>query len=189
MPDAAPMTWERRRLPSADRREEHGDDPTIEAVFRAEAPRLNRYFRSRARGTDDPVDLVQESFLRLVGRLRSGAVGNPAGYLHSIARNLLFERSRRQAAKGAPPAHDFVAEFEIAVEPSQHCDMEASDLIAAYRLALSKLPPRTAEVFRLHREEELSYKEIADRLGISARTVEWHVGEALLRIRRMMDAQ
>ncbi|MET3436011.1 RNA polymerase sigma factor [Sphingomonas sp. 1185] len=183
------MTCRRRQPPVTARPSTGSHDPIVDEVFRTEGPRLTRYFRSRVRGADEPVDLVQESFLRLVGRLRSGAVGNPAGYLHSIARNLLFERSRRQASKGAPPQYDQDAEIEIAVEPTQHRDMETNQMIAAYRQALSKLPPRTAEVFRLHREQDLSYKEIADRLGISARTVEWHVSEALLRIRRMMDAQ
>jgi len=46
------------------------------------------------------------------------------------------------------------------------------------------LPRRTREVFLLHRLEGLAYKEIAAQLGISIRTVEWHVAEAILRIGR-----
>jgi RNA polymerase sigma-70 factor (ECF subfamily) len=49
------------------------------------------------------------------------------------------------------------------------------------------LPPRTREVFLMHRVEELGYKAIAARLGISVRTVEWHVAEAVARLARDLD--
>ncbi len=51
-----------------------------------------------------------------------------------------------------------------------------------YRLAIDGLPPRTKEVYLLHRVEELGYRQIAEQLGISTRTVEWHVAEAIVRI-------
>jgi RNA polymerase sigma-70 factor (ECF subfamily) len=43
------------------------------------------------------------------------------------------------------------------------------------------------EVFLLHRIHGLGYKEIAGVLGISVRTAEWHVAEALVRIGRGLD--
>jgi RNA polymerase sigma-70 factor (ECF subfamily) len=45
------------------------------------------------------------------------------------------------------------------------------------------------EVFILHRLQELSYKEIAARLDISVRTVEWHIAEAIVRISRGLDEE
>jgi len=46
------------------------------------------------------------------------------------------------------------------------------------------LPPRQQEVFRLSRDEELSYREIAERLQISERTVEHHISDALKFLRK-----
>ncbi|NLS26380.1 hypothetical protein S2M10_13620 [Sphingomonas sp. S2M10] len=40
----------------------------------------------------------------------------------------------------------------------------------------------------LHRAEELEYKLIAELLGISIRTVEWHMAQALIRISKSFDA-
>ena len=51
-----------------------------------------------------------------------------------------------------------------------------------YRVAIDGLPPRTKEVYLLHRVEELGYRQIAEQLSISIRTVEWHVAEAIVRI-------
>lgn len=56
-----------------------------------------------------------------------------------------------------------------------------------YREALDALAPRTRQVFLLHRVHEKSYKDIAAELGISVRTVEWHIGQALLHITRALD--
>ena len=49
--------------------------------------------------------------------------------------------------------------------------------------AIDALPPKTKLVFSMSRFEELSYKEIADRLDISLKSVEKHMGIALQRLR------
>jgi RNA polymerase sigma-70 factor (ECF subfamily) len=49
--------------------------------------------------------------------------------------------------------------------------------------AIGALPPKTRLVFSLSRFEELSYKEIAERLDISVKAVEKHMGIALQRLR------
>ena len=45
--------------------------------------------------------------------------------------------------------------------------------------AINLLPPRCQEIFKLSRFEELTYKEIAARLGLSIKTVENQMGKAL----------
>ena len=59
---------------------------------------------------------------------------------------------------------------------------ELNQMRERYRLAIDGLPPRTKEVYLLHRVEELGYRQIAEQLSISIRTVEWHVAEAITRI-------
>ena len=45
--------------------------------------------------------------------------------------------------------------------------------------ALKELPEQCRTVFQMSRYEELKYKSIADKLGISVKTVENHIGKAL----------
>jgi RNA polymerase sigma-70 factor, ECF subfamily len=49
--------------------------------------------------------------------------------------------------------------------------------------ALSRLPEQSRTIFQLSRMEELSYRDIANRLGISTKTVETQMGRALKRLR------
>ncbi|WP_374549323.1 RNA polymerase sigma factor [Sphingobium yanoikuyae] len=152
------------------------EQSNVEEIYRDEAHRLARYLRWRLRSADDANDLVQEAFERLARSFVRGRVLDPRAYLRRIVRNLLIDRSRRPASQPHLPIE--VAE-SLSVAPEQSYAIEAADMIMLFRQAVASLPPRTREVFTLHRLEEISYRDIAQQLGISIRTVEWHIAAAL----------
>lgn len=59
---------------------------------------------------------------------------------------------------------------------------EVSDMHDRYRKAVDGLPPKTRQVYLLSRADDLDYRQIAEQLGISIRTVEWHVAQAIVYI-------
>jgi RNA polymerase sigma-70 factor (ECF subfamily) len=54
--------------------------------------------------------------------------------------------------------------------------------------AIAGLPPRTREVFVLHRFEEITGARIAEQLGISESAVEKHIMKALKALHRRLSA-
>lgn len=70
----------------------------------------------------------------------------------------------------------------------------ASDLLAYQELnnhivaAIQSLPPQCRLIFTMSREQDLTYKEIADKLGISIKTVDTQMGRALKHIRNELKA-
>jgi RNA polymerase sigma-70 factor (ECF subfamily) len=82
----------------------------------------------------------------------------------------VIDRARRQSARGSELALD--NENEPRIEPTQSDAIELEQTRAQYRASVEALPKRTREVFLLHRLQGLAYKEIAEQLGISIRTVE-----------------
>lgn len=155
------------------------------ALYRAEGPKLRAFLRRRVWLEDDRDDIVQEAFTRLAASRSATAWSNPGAYLQGIVRHLLADRVRAWAKSRAfvspPPSLDQeIAGPEAAAELNQMREF--------YRLAVEGLPPRTKEVYLLHRAEELGYRQIAERLGISIRTVEWHMAEAIMRIGKSMDS-
>jgi RNA polymerase sigma-70 factor (ECF subfamily) len=60
------------------------------------------------------------------------------------------------------------------------------DLVRRIEKSIESLPPKRREIFKLSREQGLKYKEIADSLGISVKTVEVQMGLALKQLREQL---
>jgi len=160
--------------------------PDTDALYRREATRLARFFRRR-RTAEEPQDLVHDAFVRLLSAATTRPVPErPAAYLQRIARNLLVDCARRAAVRGETVSLQ-ADSAALAHAPEQTHAIEVEDVRRQYRAAVDALPPRTREVFLLHRVEDLTYRQIAERLGIGIRTVEWHIAEALVRIGESLD--
>jgi len=161
------------------------ESDALDAVYRAEAPRLIRLLKRKIWAEDERHDIVQEAFARLAGTRSAAASLNPAAYLQGIVRHLLADRSRRWFRAQASSA----AALPTCAEPlAPDAAAEINQLRERYRAAVDLLPTRTREVYVLHRVEDLAYKQIAERCGISVRTVEWHVAEAIVRISKSINA-
>jgi RNA polymerase sigma-70 factor (ECF subfamily) len=139
--------------------------------------RLIREVRLRTRGRADPEELLHAAYLRLVRYRAQHAVENIGAFLVRTAVNIGVDNYR----------HDrFIA--DIAPENAGACEnspLQDEVLAARARLervreGLSRLSPRTREVFLMHRLEDMKYREIAERLGISQSAVEKHIAKAAL---------
>ena len=133
---------------------------------------------------EDRSDIVQEAFARLAASTSGAARSNPGAYLQGIVRHLLADRVRRWAR-----TRSLDAMIVPAAEPlGPHGAAEMGQMRDRYRAAVETLPPKTREVYLLHRADDLEYKTIATQLGISVRTVEWHVAQAIVRIGKSIAA-
>jgi RNA polymerase sigma-70 factor (ECF subfamily) len=73
----------------------------------------------------------------------------------------------------------------ISDTPDQH--VMATELSQVIESAVTALPPKSQAVFRLIKEEGLSYKEACNILDISQKTLEAHMCSALKKLRRVLD--
>jgi RNA polymerase sigma-70 factor (ECF subfamily) len=135
-------------------------------------------------GIADPQDVVQEAFIRLwANRDRWQVEGSVRSLLYTVTRNAALDERRRHARRervsqaADPPA--------TAAEPSE--DAAAAELRRAASAAVSQLPPKRQEVFRLSREEGLTYSEIAAVLSVSPQTVANQMSLALAGLRRALE--
>ena len=98
-------------------------------------------------------------------------------YLYKSVHNRCLNFIRHQKVKQDHQSHE-MALVDVKIESASE-RLELNELKNRVELGMQKLPPACREVFRLSRVEQLSYKEIADFLQISIKTVENQMGKAL----------
>ena len=69
---------------------------------------------------------------------------------------------------------------------SEETDIIHKDQLNHVEALIEELSPVRKKVFKLSRFEELSHKEIAEQLSISPKTVENHIGRAIMHLRNKM---
>lgn len=127
-------------------------------------------------------DLVQELFCRILARQDIREFENPEAYIFQAATNLLRDRSRRLGTRrNFELALVHMSEGRVEEITPERVLLDRNELDLLQR-ALLELPERTRAIFVLQRFEGLKYKEIADRLGISASSVEKHMMSAIKHI-------
>ncbi|MBA2934627.1 sigma-70 family RNA polymerase sigma factor [Sphingomonas sp. CGMCC 1.13654] len=163
------------------------DAGDLDRIYRVEGPRLARYLGRRLPSGQDALDLVHEAFLRFAKARSDRALDRPGAYLQRIARNLLIDRSKRPESKFAALHVPIETGDELREEARQEQEIELKDMIGQYRQALDELPRKTREVFLLQRVHDLTYREIAERMGISIPTVQYHIARALVHLDQRLD--
>jgi RNA polymerase sigma-70 factor (ECF subfamily) len=63
------------------------------------------------------------------------------------------------------------------------------DLLRRIEAAMMNLPRRQREIFMARRVHNMSYREIAERTGLTARQVERHIAKALYKLAKQMDGR
>lgn len=115
-------------------------------------------------------DLAQEVFLRLLRYSDDVVVDNPQSYLFRIATNVANEW-RDRARHKSPHEEAWLEEVPIATKDEPENTLARSLVERQVQTAVQRLPPRQREVLLLHVNEGLTYKQIADREGLTYRTV------------------
>lgn len=155
----------------------HDNDSAMDELFNYYYPRLYNFSRSFLKMEDGIDDLLQEVFVKLwQNRKNINSADTFNAYIFTIARNLLLNelRSRLNNQKMKDRLHD----LSVAEEYSLFKQIEYNDLKGKIDLAIGELPARGKEIFMLSRNDGLSHKEIAEKLQISTKTVEYHITQS-----------
>lgn len=131
---------------------------------------------------EESKDVIQELFSALwINSDRIPDQLNLSGYLYVMAKNKVLNLIRKNKFQTAylNSLSGFITEASTATMDQ----LNERDLAAAIEREIQGLPPRMKEVFELSRKENLSYKEIAERLGTSEETVKKQVHNSIRSIK------
>lgn len=128
-------------------------------------------------------DVVQDIFLDLWRRRHTLQIESCHAYLAQAVR---FQVARQLRKYKLTQTHDEYMQTGHTVNTTEEW-IRVQELSLVIENTLQKLPRRSRDVFYMSRFEQLSNSEIAQRLNLSTRTVEWHISEALKHLRHAMD--
>ncbi|MCK0147228.1 RNA polymerase sigma-70 factor [Arenibacter sp. F26102] len=160
----------------------------FDIIFKLYYPRLLLIANNYVASKEEAEEIVQEVFIKL-WKNRSGInikTNNINGYLFKMVKNGCLDYLRKSKRK--LDLHGSHKQIEDALNYEALSDNDASDIIVdelaeQIRHAIDLLPEKCKDVFVKSRIDGLAHKDISEKLHISVKTVENHIGRAIKHMR------
>lgn len=157
------------------------DDLLFEQSFRDYFQPLYAYACMLLKQEEEAEEVVQGVFLKLWEKREQITISiSLKAYLYQMVYRDCMNHIRHEKVK---MKHQQYQQYEIQRHGMGEDPGHDEELMEQLKKALVKLPEKCRKVFLLSRYESLKYQEIADRMGISVKTVETHMGKALRHLR------
>ena len=163
-----------------------GDLDGFEALFHKHYPGMMRYANSLLGKPEISEEVVQDVFYNIWKNRESLRINRSwQSYLYrSVYNNSMMVLRKARKEYELDEEHFNIPESG-SPDPSQLLlYTEVSEQVSR---TIADMPGRTREIFLLNRQEGLKYREIAERLGISVKTVEANMGKALMALRNSLE--
>ena len=155
-----------------------GDQCAFEQIYYAYSKKLYHFGLGLLKDPDEASEMVQDVFVTLwEKRERINPDLNFENYLLKMAYNSILKLFRKRSNKRK--VIDNLMEESSGITENTQNSVIYDDLYDKAQTCIERMPPKRKMVYKLNRQEGMSAREIAEELGISKRTVEGHLAEAL----------
>ena len=161
------------------------DENRFEAMFKAEFRGLCIFAISYLKDSEAAKDIVHSAFVALWEKRETIDVTKSyKSYLTTTIKNkcLNYLRDNKKFYSGLDNIEHYSDDYVV----EQTNSLERDELDARIHSAINELPVRCKEIFELNRFEQLKYHEVAEKLGISIKTVESQMSKALQHLRNKL---
>jgi RNA polymerase sigma-70 factor (ECF subfamily) len=161
------------------------DETAFEQVFKTHFKRLHAYAFTILRDEIEAEEMVQQVFFKLWERNENlSLTGSVSAYLYRAVHNESLNYLKHQKVRSKHQLHIAYSMKNEVEHPAKK--VMAGELEKKIHIALNELPEQCRTIFQMSRFDELKYREIADKLGISVKTVENQMGKALKLLREKL---
>lgn len=161
-----------------------------ELVNKYRAP-LFGYILDMTRGRQDSEEIFQETWFRVIKKIRNYKEGNFLGWLMRIAHNIVIDTARKRKPELILDAENEngTANIELVAGREREPAADINDRQTGVRihLAVEELPPEQKEVFLMRTRLDMPFKEIARIQGISINTALARMQYALQKLRSILE--
>lgn len=159
----------------------NGCADSFEQIFRQHWEPLYKIARMKLRSHEEAQEVIQNIFSTLWEKRESQTILNLTHYLQAAVRNRILNIIRDKL-----PREKYWNYYRTFIPQHQDSTNEVvafEDLNNAVEVAVSHLPEKSRQVFRLSRIEGMSNAEIAGRLKVSEKAIEYHLTKSLKVVR------
>ncbi len=158
------------------------DERAFEQAFRTHFKSLHAYACTIVKDEAEGEEIVQQVFFKLWKRLETTPVtGSITAYLYGCVHNESLNWLKHLKVRSAHQMH--VAYSMKNQSDSASRKVMVEELREKIHEAMNELPEQCRTIFQMSRYEELKYREIANKLDLSVKTVEHQMGKALKLLR------
>jgi len=149
-----------------------GDQKAFRELFMAYCARLTQFAFSIVKSRDAAREIIDEVFIKLWrNKINIENIRNLKVYLYTAAKNTALNYLSVNARNNITQSFDLLS-VQLIDDQSPERKMINSEILNKINAAIDNLPPRCKMVFKLVREDGLSYKEVGEILNISPKTVD-----------------
>lgn len=151
-------------------------------LYRSTLVPLRRYLTRLLGNASEAQDVAHDAYVRVYPTISSQSARRPAALLYTAARRLAINRLKHRSI--SPVARDaFIPEMSASGEPGVEQQVINRQELDILEKAIAQLPEGCRAVLLMCKIEQISHKEIADRLSIAVSTVEKQHARALRLLR------
>ncbi|MBL8265609.1 RNA polymerase sigma factor [Steroidobacter sp.] len=161
----------------------------FDRLFTEKRAAVRSFFQRRLRADSrvDAPDLTQEVYSRLLKASQRHPIEDPEAYLFTVARHLLEEHAVAERRRSSNvELSDPAVTAALAVDVGLDRAMDQQALLAILRVGIKELSPPCRAAVVMAYADGLSYREIAERLGVSKPMVQKYIAQAIAYCRQRM---
>ena len=164
---------------------ENDDQVAFEILFRKYYEVLCNYSFSFLENKSFAEEAVSEVFVKLWTKRKEISIRkSPQSFLYTSVKNKSIDILRKNANR-----QDFV-QYDVQLMSANYSpeeEMQYKELAVAIKKCIEKLPPQCKNIFLLSRDSQMTYQEIANKLGISIKTVKTQMYRALKKMKSLLN--
>ena len=171
-----------------------GNNAAFDALLHRYESKVFTYIAYSVRNEELAQDLFQECFIKIITKLQNGQYtenGKFASWVMRIAHNLIIDYHRqnqiRTEISNDEVEVDLFNNASLAIDENREKEMIDQQLLADVKSLIKLLPESQREVVLMRYYDELSFKEIAEKTGVSINTALGRMRYALINLRRLAD--
>lgn len=165
------------------------DQKAYKELFVSLHGRLKQFAYSILKSNEEAEELVSDLFIKVwEKRDQLTTIESPLLYFYTTARNMAYNRISKLKRQQLPAPEEWLIQLNsIYFDPEQL--MLTDEMMRRIRDAINNLPPRCRIIFKLVKEDGLRYREVAELLQLSVKTIEAQMAIALRRLGKCMELE